>query len=76
MAGGAASAVLVTAGLFGLGALDRDGAATAPAPAAAPTAGGARPNGDVAAVYRSASPGVVSVRTVSGGGTEIGRAHV
>jgi putative serine protease PepD len=69
LAGGAASAVLVTAGLFGLGALDRDGAATAPQAAVAPSVGGARPNGDVAAIYRSASPGVVSVRTPGGSGT-------
>ena len=70
-AGGAASAVLLTAGLFGFGVLERDtvAAAPAPAPAVAPTVGGARPNGDVAAVYRSASAGVVSVRAGGGGGT-------
>ncbi len=70
-AGGAVSAVLLTAGLFGLGVLDRDANAPASSPAAsvAPTVGGARPNGDVEQIYRSASPGVVSVRTGSGSGT-------
>ena len=67
-AGGAVSAALLTAGLFGLGVLDRDANAPASsrAPAAAPTVGGARPNGDVEQIYRSASAGVVSVRTGSG----------
>ena len=65
------SAVLLTAGLFGLGVLDRDANAPASsrAPAAAPTVGGARPNGDVEQIYRSASAGVVSVRTGNGSGT-------
>ena len=69
-AGGAASAVLVTAALFGFGVLDRDAAQTASQPrAVAPTVGGARPNGDVQAIYESAREGVVSVRTGSGSGT-------
>src|SRR5688572_25606459 len=67
-AGGAMSAVLLTSGLFGLGVLDRDANAPAssPAPAVAPTVGGARPNGDVEQIYRSASAGVVSVRAGNG----------
>ena len=69
MAGGAASAALLTAGLFGLGVIDGEADGPSPAPAVAPTVGGARPNGDVAAIYRSASPGVVSVRTGGGSGT-------
>ena len=65
------SAVLLTSGLFGLGVLDRDANAPAasPAPAVAPTVGGARPNGDVEQIYRSASRGVVSVRAGGGSGT-------
>jgi putative serine protease PepD len=70
VAGGAASAVLVTASLFGLGVLDRDTAQSASQPrAVAPTVGGARPNGDVQAIYEAAREGVVSVRTGSGSGT-------
>ena len=69
-AGGAASAVLVTATLFGFGVLDRGTAQSAAQPrAVAPTVGGARPNGDVQAIYEGARDGVVSVRTGSGSGT-------
>ena len=69
-AGGAASAVLVTATLFGFGVLDRDTAQNASQPrAVAPTVGGARPNGNVQAIYEAARDGVVSVRTGSGSGT-------
>ena len=69
-AGGAVSAVLLTAGLFGFGVLDRDAAQSASQPrAVAPTVGGARPNGDVQAIYEAARDGVVSVRTGSGSGT-------
>ena len=69
-AGGAASAVLVTAALFGFGVLDRDTAESAAQPrAVAPSVGGARPNGDVQAIYEAARDGVVSVRTGSGSGT-------
>jgi putative serine protease PepD len=69
-AGGAASALLVTAALFGFGVLDRDAAQSASQPrAVAPTVGGARPNGNVQAIYESAREGVVSVRTGSGSGT-------
>ena len=69
MAGGAVSATLLTAGLFGLGVLDRDAAPAAAAPQVAPSVAGARQSGDVAAIYRAASPGVVSVRTGGGSGT-------
>jgi len=65
LAGGAASAVLMTATLFGFGVLDRE----ASQPAVAPTVGGARPNGNVQKIYESAREGVVSVRAGSGTGT-------
>ncbi len=69
-AGGAASALLVTATLFGFGVLDRDATQSASQPrAVAPTVGGARPNGNVQAIYEGARDGVVSVRTGSGSGT-------
>ena len=69
-AGGAASAVLMTAALFGFGVLDSEAAPSASQPrAVAPTVGGARPNGDVQRIYESASEGVVSVRAGSGTGT-------
>ena len=67
-AGGAVSAALLTAGLFGLGVLDRDGPAAA-SQLTAPTVAGAQQAGDIAAIYRAASPGVVSVRTGGGSGT-------
>jgi S1-C subfamily serine protease len=67
LAGGAASAVLMTATLFGFCGLDRE---AAPQPAAvAPTVGGARPNGNVQKIYEAAREGVVSVRAGSGTGT-------
>ena len=67
LAGGAASAVLMTATLFGFGVLDRE---AGPQPAAvAPTVGGARPNGNVQKIYEAAREGVVSVRAGSGTGT-------
>jgi putative serine protease PepD len=70
LAGGAASAALMTAALFGFGVLDRDAAPAASQPqAVAPSVGGARPNGDVQRIYESAREGVVSVRTGSGSGT-------
>jgi len=81
LAGGLVSAVLVGAAAIGLGIVDTgDPAATtsaaAPAtaaPVASPappsTAVGARKQGDVAAIYAAASPGVVSIRTGSGSGT-------
>jgi putative serine protease PepD len=70
LAGGAASAVLMTAALFGFGVLDREAAPVASQPAAvAPTVGGARPNGDVQKIYEAAREGVVSVRAGSGTGT-------
>jgi len=70
LAGGLVSATLLSAGLFGFGALEAGGgerAATGPA-AAAP---GLRPadRGDVGAIYAAASKGVVSVRTGGGSGT-------
>jgi putative serine protease PepD len=86
MAGGAASAVLVTASLFGFGVLERDAAPAASQPrAVAPSVGGARPNGDVQRIYESAREGVVSIRAgsatgtgfvVDAGGTLVTNAHV
>jgi putative serine protease PepD len=71
-AGGLVSASLVTAGAFGLGIVDTGDPAPAPAAAAqAPSnpALNARQQGDVAAIYRAASPAVVSIRTGGGSGT-------
>jgi putative serine protease PepD len=68
VAGGLVSATLVTGGAAAFGLLDGgDPPAASPAPAAA--AVGARQQGDVAAIYRAASPAVVSVRTGGGSGT-------
>jgi putative serine protease PepD len=68
VAGGLVSATLVTGAAAGFGLFDDGGSAAAsPAPAAA--AVGARQQGDVAAIYRAASPAVVSVRTGGGSGT-------
>jgi putative serine protease PepD len=68
VAGGLVSATLVTGGAATFGLLDGgDAPAASPAPAAA--AVGARQQGDVAAIYRAASPAVVSVRTGGGSGT-------
>jgi putative serine protease PepD len=68
VAGGLVSATLVTGAATAFGWLDTgDPPAANPAPAAA--AVGARQRGDVAAIYRAASPAVVSVRTGGGSGT-------
>src|SRR5688572_21362852 len=68
LAGGLVSATLVSAGAFGLGLVDTGGEpAAAPAPASAAVS--PRQQGDVAAIYRAASPAVVSVRAGSGSGT-------
>src|SRR5215218_5689318 len=68
LAGGLVSATLVAGGAAAFGLLDAgDPPAAGPAPAAA--AVGARAQGDVAAIYKAASPGVVSVRTDDGSGT-------
>ncbi len=72
VAGGLVSATLVSAGAFGLGLVDRD--APPPASAAnqnAPSSAAVSPKqqGDVAAIYKAASPAVVSIRTGSGSGT-------
>jgi putative serine protease PepD len=68
VAGGLVSATLVAGGAAAFGLLDAgDPPAASPAPAAASV--GARQQGDVAAIYAAASPGVVSVRTGSGSGT-------
>jgi putative serine protease PepD len=72
VAGGLVSATLVSAGAFGLGVLDRD--APPPASAAntnAPSSAAVSPRqqGDVAAIYKAASPAVVSIRTGGGSGT-------
>ena len=68
LAGGLVSATLVSAGAFGLGLIDT-GDDPAAAPAAASAAVSPRQQGDVAAIYRAASPAVVSVRAGSGSGT-------
>ena len=72
VAGGLVSATLVSAGAFGLGLVDND--APPPASAAnqnAPSSAAVSPKqqGDVAAIYKAASPAVVSIRTDSGSGT-------
>jgi putative serine protease PepD len=70
VAGGLVSATLVSAGALALGLVDTGDspAAAAPrAPASSPLS--ARQSGDVAAIYRAASPAVVSIRTGSGSGT-------
>src|SRR5687768_10685279 len=73
LAGGLVSAVLVGGRARGLGLVDTGGAsapvAAAVPPAPASTSVGAVKQGDVAAIYEAASPGVVSVRTGSGSGT-------
>ena len=78
LAGGLVSAVLVGGAALGLGLVDTGGPATTTATAAPPAAAspapastsvGARKQGDVAAIYAAASPGVVSIRTDSGSGT-------
>jgi putative serine protease PepD len=68
VAGGLVSAVLVSAGAFGLGLVDTG---DPPAAASAPASAAVSPTqqGDVAAIYRAASPAVVSVRAGSGSGT-------
>jgi putative serine protease PepD len=70
VAGGLVSATLVTAGALGLGFVDTGNnppAATAQSPASANVS--AAKQGDVAAIYKAASPAVVSIRTESGSGT-------
>jgi putative serine protease PepD len=71
VAGGLVSATLVTAGAFGLGVLDRDQAPSASANTNAPSSATVSPRqqGDVAAIYKAASPAVVSIRTGGGSGT-------
>jgi putative serine protease PepD len=68
VAGGLVSATLVSAGAFGLGLIDGGDEPAAAAPAAS-AAVSPRQQGDVAAIYRAASPAVVSVRAGSGSGT-------
>jgi putative serine protease PepD len=69
VAGGLVSATLVTGGAAAFGLLDAGDppAANPPGPAAASV--GARQQGDIAAIYKAASPSVVSVRTDDGSGT-------
>jgi len=68
VAGGLVSAALVSGGAFGLGLIDAGGP---PAPASSPASAAvsAKQQGDVAAIYKAASPAVVSIRTGSGSGT-------
>ena len=67
LAGGLVSATLVSAGAFGLGLIDDD--APAAAQTSATVAVSPKQQGDVAAIYKSASPAVVSIRTGGGSGT-------
>jgi putative serine protease PepD len=70
VAGGLVSATLVAGGAFALGLADGDDppAATADrAPASSSLS--ARQQGDVAAIYKAASPAVVSIRAGGGSGT-------
>jgi putative serine protease PepD len=69
VAGGLVSATLVTAGAFGLGLLDDEPPAAANTNAPSSAAVSPRQQGDVAAIYKAASPGVVSIRTGGGSGT-------
>jgi putative serine protease PepD len=69
VAGGLVSATLVSAGAFGLGVIDSDPPAAARSSSPASAAVSPRQQGDVAAIYRAASPAVVSVRAGSGSGT-------
>jgi putative serine protease PepD len=70
VAGGLVSAALVSGGAFALGLVGDDGGAPAAA-ARAPASSTLSPRrqGDVAAIYRKASPAVVSIRAGSGSGT-------
>ena len=68
VAGGLVSAALVSGAAFGLGLIDAgDPPATVSSPASAAVS--AKQQGDVAAIYKAASPAVVSIRTGSGSGT-------
>src|SRR5918997_6877976 len=70
VAGGAVSATLVAAGALALGLVDTgDPPAAAQPPGPASAAVSPRQQGDIAAIYRAASPAVVSVRAGSGSGT-------
>src|SRR5215211_1247331 len=71
LAGGLVSATLVSAGAFGLGLVDTGGSPPASQPASVPASAAVSPKqqGDVAAIYKAASPAVVSIRTGSGSGT-------
>jgi putative serine protease PepD len=68
VAGGVVSAALVTGAGFGFGVLEAGGDEAAQR-VQAPAAVGARQQGDIAAIYTAASPGVVSIGTGSGSGT-------
>jgi putative serine protease PepD len=70
LAGGLLSAALVTGGAFAFGLVDSGDSPAAAAPRAAASSGlSAQQEGDVAAIYEAASPGVVSIRTDGGSGT-------
>ena len=69
LAGGLVGATLVAGGAFGLGLTDTADPPRTAAPAAASAAVSPRQQGDVAAIYRAASPAVVSIRTGGGSGT-------
>jgi putative serine protease PepD len=71
LAGGLVSATLVSAGAFGLGLVDTGGSSPASQPASVPASAAVSPKqqGNIAAIYKAASPAVVSIRTDSGSGT-------
>ena len=70
VAGGLVSATLVSAGAFGFGLIDAGDPPAAAAPRGpASAAVSAKQQGDVAAIYKAASPAVVSIRTGAGSGT-------
>jgi putative serine protease PepD len=71
VAGGLVSAVLVSGGAFALGLVDDGGGGASATATRAPASSALSPRqqGDVAAIYRKASPAVVSIRTGGGSGT-------
>ena len=68
VAGGLVSVTLVAAGAFGLGVIGSDDP-PAGAPLQASVAVAPKQQGDVAAIYKAASPAVVSIRAGNGSGT-------
>jgi putative serine protease PepD len=69
VAGGLVSATLVSGGLLAFGLVGSDDSPAAAVQAPASSSVSPRQQGDVAAIYRAASPAVVSIRTGGGSGT-------